>query len=259
MKKILFMLPILMVALVSCDKDNSNDNSIENDRLIKTISGYDEDEEGDYNITIEYDEQNRVTKATWSGYYEFEYIYEYNENEIIERYADSESYGIECRYILNDGYLIKKEDYRYGEDDPIIITYTYDSGLLRKTIRNEHGYSREAEYEWENGDIVLTRYPTNEVKYTYGEETKGNFKGGGYYSEEGFNDEIDYMNDGFLPFKGINSRHLIKSKTVYDVNSDIHEIRKYYYQFDSNGYVVEQSVLGDFNDSYNISCKFAYY
>ena len=64
MKKICFMLPLLVVALISCNKDNGNDgNSVQ--KLVKSITYM---ESPDYPLvtTFEYDENGRVVCAKWT-------------------------------------------------------------------------------------------------------------------------------------------------------------------------------------------------
>ena len=58
--------------------------------------------------------------------------------------------------------------------------------------------------------------------YTYGNEDKGNIMG--WYSKDSPWQQIDGMPDTYLVFKGMKSKHLIKSKTNYNSAGSIDNI-----------------------------------
>lgn len=258
MKKILlFALPILAMCFASCEKDNGNDDNTENGRLIKTIS-----DGTNGTTTFEYDSQNRIIKVTTSYYaYNDTYVttYEYNGSEIIERFWYSESDSGSTfdedamledgyrRYILNeDGYLTCTEYYSSeGQTYYKTYTYIYDNGLLKKAIlynsSEQTSNRQEYTYEWDNNDIIscteIGNGSTFSLTYTYyGNEDKENIMG--WYSLDIPWQVINGLPDTYLVFKGMKSRHLVKSE---EWNFNGYNI---YYQFDADGYVIETSMDG---------------
>ncbi len=226
-KLLLFMLPLVALSFIACDKGDGNggDETITG-KLVKTIH-YDH---GSYDstCTFTYDSQGRLTKIADEYDGEESVInYTYSTNRIVADWDDGDFI-----YTLNvDGYLIKKEWER--SDD--YIDYSYQNGYLKQAVEDSND---AADYTWENGNLVEVFWQahgeyadTDMETYTYTDK------------ENKLNLNIfevivwDYPHEEeFLKFKGASPKNLPAS----DSNSSCT------YKLDSDGYPTE--IIKSFSD-----------
>ena len=253
MKKILLIYASAMMALcaVSCDKDRTGSSA---NKLVKEISysvGYD-----DYRVSFEfeYDNENRLSKVVESyGDETYTMTYNYDGNIITEATDYNEE---PSKYYLNsEGFLTKIEIKTSSLDTPdrtgtYYYLYEYENGLLKSCQTENFSTGHGEEYEWENGDMIMSKdlyVPNNYDKYEY-----TNF-------ENNLNTNLftlGYMGY-YFDFKGTSSQHLPKTCTTE--HPSYTSITDYSYEFDADG-CVTKIIMTDRNDnSDREECNIIYY
>lgn len=231
-------------------------------RFIYGNLSYTDDGEIDYTYAetktadFTYDDQNRLTriKEVYKGgevieTREFQFEYGEGTVHVTSVYSEnSESFKDEpvkyTAYLNEAGYVARIE---WEDEDKAPSTYTYDE--QNRLIRVEED-GMQADYIWENGNIVETRinYPDDEESYayhyTYYEEypNKENFEL--YYEDFSWDEELRVA--GLI---GIGNSHLVKQcRGVYDTKSDFDTT----YEFDGEGFVTSYEETYNPNSSQRI-------
>lgn len=220
MKKILFMLPLLAVALVSCNKDNGG-NGDGSEKLVREITYRSTRDNTERVMTYEYDSQNRITRMIETygvGDYPTEGIYEYGEGSILALFGHKENGNwiehICYKYYLdNDGYVVKLEGIEDNEVLNGTMNLEYENGQLK--VISEDGRDGLLYCYWDNGDMV--GLGSEEWRYT-SIENKTNL------DMMALTEEL-LISQSCIAFKGITSKHL----------PDEYYGGSFSYEFDSEG------------------------
>lgn len=220
MKKILFMLPLMALMMVSCNKEDG-DNGTTKQKLVKSISFV-----GEISAAFEYDDQQRLNRIIGYDSGGWGYNIEYGNNTITLIPVDSDGNVADGGFVYtfdNDGYLIELESL-IRDDHYYKYNYTYKNGYLH-TQTSHDGWGTT--YSWFDGNMMgETSSGGRTYHYTYSDRE---------YKENMNIFFLEQDSDWFVfSFKGIKSKNHPISYIGGGVN------RYYYtYTFDEDGYVTK--------------------
>ena len=256
MKKILLflLLPLLAVTFNSCSfEEGAKSEGDGNTKLVKTMTVYNSHDNSNDLFEYFYDGNQRIIRIDcdgWSGRGSVYYTYE--NNRIIE--SDGLIYTLD-----DNGYLIRI-DCKVESGRDYYAEMEYSNGYLSKYLtphQNLHNYYPI--FTWEAGNLTKISFDNYYISTSYSNlENKLNIQGNYeyYFAPFTFKMLMFYV-DGlggryvlyvpnFIKFKGMSSKNLPVSSTIYDSEGDP-EIHNYSYAFDSDGYIIQ------------ITCNYSYY
>lgn len=230
MKKLFLMAAALsaVISLSACSDDDDNGGKSAKTVLVKQVIFTDEDSNESRTLSIEYDDQGRISRITSDDPTSSTYSYAYSDNIVTITITDDESqeYTMTCE--LNaEGYIVKaSEPY---EPEGSFYFFSYDNnGYLERCYTNFYT-DQQWRYNWENGNLVSIKEPEaweKTITYTQIAATPTNFcidaYNGDYHIEPSFWGFMGKQSK-FLPEKIVLTRTYDTTRTTnfkYEFNAD---------------------------------------